>query len=378
VTIPFVDLRTQYKSLRPRVDEAIQSVLDRGAFIMGREHDEFEQAFAAYVGAKYCVAVSNGTDALQLALRACGIGVGDEVITVPNTFIATTEAISWTGGTIRWVEVDSRTYNMDPHGIEAAITPSTRALLPVHLYGQAADMTPILEIARKHGLRVIEDCAQAHGAKYHGRSVGTFGDAACFSFYPGKNLGAYGDGGAVVTNEECVADSLRLLRNHGSREKYVHVQEGFCCRLDNLQAAVLLVKLPHLDDWNAARRRAAARYDRLLRDVPGVVTPHVPVGVEPVYHLYVVQVPDRDRVQAQLKAAGIETGIHYPVPLHQQPAYVHLGHKPEDFPVSAGLGPRILSLPMFPEITIEQVEAVVAALQRAVGQENRESEGHRD
>jgi dTDP-4-amino-4,6-dideoxygalactose transaminase len=377
VTIPFVDLRTQYKSLRPRVDEAIQSVLDRGAFIMGREHDEFEQAFAAYVGAKYCVAVSNGTDALQLALRACGIGVGDEVITVPNTFIATTEAISWTGGTIRWVEVDSRTYNMDPHGIEAAITPSTRALLPVHLYGQAADMTPILEIARKHGLRVIEDCAQSHGAKYHGRSVGTFGDAGCFSFYPGKNLGAYGDGGAVVTDEESVADSLRLLRNHGSREKYVHAREGFCCRLDNLQAAVLMVKLPHLDDWNAARRLAAAHYDRLLRGVPGVITPHVPFGTEPVYHLYVVQIPDRDRVQAELKAGGIETGIHYPVPLHQQPAYVHLGHKSEDFPVSAGLGPRILSLPMFPEITIEQVEAVVAALQRAVGQENRESERHR-
>ncbi len=285
---------------------------------------------------------------------------------MPNTFIATTEAITHAGATFRWVEVDPRTYNMDPTRIEAAITPRTKALLPVHLYGQPADMGPIMDIARKHGLLVIEDCAQAHGAKYHGQRVGTFGDVACFSFYPGKNLGAYGDGGAVLTNNDDIAERVKLLRNHGQREKYTHVIEGYCHRLDNLQAAVLGVKLLYLDNWNECRRRAAALYDQLLQDVLEVVTPYVLPAVEPVFHLYVIQVPDRDRVQAALKAEGVETGIHYPVPLHQQPAYAHLGYKPEDFPVSAALGPKILSLPMFPEITEEQIQAVVAALKKAI------------
>lgn len=366
MTVPFVDLKAQYRSLKPEMDAAIQSVLDRTAFVMGKEHNEFEQAFAAYIGAKHCMGVATGTDALELAVRACGLGPGDEVLTVPNTFIATTEAITVTGAALRWVEVDPRTYNMDPARLEAAITPKTRALLPVHLYGQPADMGPIMAIARKHGLKVIEDCAQAHGAKYQGQKVGTFGDVACFSFYPGKNLGAYGDGGAVVTNQDDIAERVKLFRNHGSQSKYVHIVEGYCRRLDNLQAAVLGVKLPHLDQWNARRRRAAAVYDRLLKDVPGVVSPYVLPGVEPVYHLYVIQVPERDRVQAALKVEGIETGIHYPLPLHQQPAYAALGYAPQDFPVSAALGPTILSLPMFPELTDEQIETVVAALKKAI------------
>jgi dTDP-4-amino-4,6-dideoxygalactose transaminase len=365
------------------MDAAIQSVLDRSAFILGREVAEFEAAFAAYIGVKHCVGVCSGTDAIEMVLRACGIGPGDEVITVPNTYIATCEAISQTGATIRWVEADPRTYDLDPINLEAAITPRIKAILPVHLYGQPADMPAIMAIARKHGLKVIEDAAQAHGAKIADgrwqiadgghqpsaisyRPVGTFGDAACFSFYPGKNLGAYGDGGAVCTDDDEIADRVRLLRNHGQREKYVHLVEGYCHRLDNLQAAVLGVKLPYLDAWNAARRAHAALYDRLLADVPGVVTPYVAPGMEHVYHLYVIQVPERDRVQAALKAAGIETGIHYPIPLHEQPAYARLGHKPEDFPISHALGPCILSLPMYAELTAEQIYYVVETVRNAI------------
>lgn len=364
MTIPFVDLKAQYYSLKPQMDAAIQSVLERTAFIMGKEHNEFEQAFAQYIGVKHCLGVSTGTDALELAIRACGIGAGDEVITVPNTFIATTEAITMTGASFRFVEVDPRTYNMNPANIEQAITSRTKAILPVHLYGQPADMAPIMEIARRRGLKVIEDCAQAHGAKYHGQKAGTFGDVACFSFYPGKNLGAYGDGGAVLTNNGEIAERVRLMRNHGSADKYTHTTSGYCRRLDNLQAAVLNVKLPHLDEWNVQRRRAAVLYDQLLKNLPGVVAPHVLSGVEPVYHLYVIQVPQRSRVQSELKAQGVETGIHYPVPLHQQPAYAQLGYKPEDFPVSSALGPKILSLPMFPEITEAQIQTVVKELAR--------------
>ncbi len=369
MNVPFVDLKAQYKSLRPQMDLAIQSVLDRAAFVLGKETQDFEQAFAAYLGVAHAVGVSSGTDALELAIRACGIGSGDEVVTVPNTYIATCEAISFAGATVRFVEVDARTYNIDPGVVEAAITEKTKALLPVHLYGQPADMGPILEIAKRRGLKVIEDCAQAHGATYQGRKVGTFGDVACFSFYPGKNLGAYGDGGAVVTNDGAIAERVRMLRNHGQRQKYVHHIEGGCRRLDNLQAAVLGVKLPHLDAWNTARRRAAKLYDELLAGIPGVVTPYVSPEVEPVYHLYVVQVPERDRVQEALKATGVETGIHYPIPLHEQPAYAHMGHMPQDFPISQRLGPRILSLPMFPELSEDQIQHVVSSLHRAL--ENR-------
>ena len=367
MSIPFVDLPAQYQRLQPELEPAIQAVLARGAFIQDAEHRAFEQDFARYLGTRYCLGVASGTDALELALRAMGLGPGDEVITVPNTFIATTEAISHVGATIRWVDVDPRTYNLDPAQLEAAITSHTRAVLPVHLYGQPADMDPIMAIARRHGLKVIEDCAQAHGARYHGRRVGTFGDAACFSFYPSKNLGAYGDGGAVVTNDEAVAERVARLRNHGQQDKYVHTVEGWCHRLDNLQAAVLGVKLRHLDDWNDCRRQAAAAYAALLADLPGVVLPYVLPGAEPVFHLYVIQVPERERVQAALQAAGIGTGIHYPIPLHQQPAYAQMGHAPSDFPVSAALAPKILSLPMFAEITSEQIEQVAAALRLALG-----------
>ncbi len=364
--VPFVDLKVQYTSLKLAMDAAMRSVLDRAAFILGLELAAFEGAFAAYVGARHCIAVSNGTDALQLALEALGIGPGDEAITVPNTYIATCEAISDAGAQVRWVEVDARTYNLDPARLEAAITPRTKAILPVHLYGQPADMAPILEVARRHGLRVVEDACQAHGARYHGRRVGALGDVGCFSFYPGKNLGAYGDGGAVVTDDDAVAERVCMLRNHGQKEKYVHLIEGHCHRLDNLQAAVLNVKLPHLDAWNAQRREHARLYDELLADVPEVVTPYVLPGVEHVYHLYVIQVPHRDEVQAALRAAGVETGVHYPLPLHMQPAYARLGHKPEDFPVSAAMAPRLLSLPMYPELRDEQIRYVVATLKDAL------------
>lgn len=365
-TVPFVDLRAQYRSLKPRMDAAIQSVLDRAAFVLGSDTADFDGAFAAYIGVKHAVGVCSGTDALEMALRAYGIGAGDEVITVANTYIATCEAISLAGAEVRLVDCDPRTYNIDPGRIEMAITARSKAILPVHLYGQPADMDPILALARQHGLRVIEDCAQSHGALYKGRKTGTFGDAACFSFYPGKNLGAYGDAGAVVTNDDEVADRIRLLRNHGQRQKYIHLAVGACHRLDNLQAAVLNVKLPHLDGWNRERRRAARLYDGRLKDVPGVVTPHCPADVEAVFHLYVVQVEDRDAVQALLAADGVETGIHYPIPVHEQPAYAQLGHQPQDFPVSHALGPRVLSLPMFPEITDDQIDYVADRLAAAL------------
>jgi dTDP-4-amino-4,6-dideoxygalactose transaminase len=360
--IPFVDLKAQYTALKPQMDAAIHSVLDRTAFVLGREHDDFEAAFARYVGVQHAVGVCSGTDALAMALTGCGIGPGDEVITAANTYIASCEAITAAGATVRWVDADPRTYNMNPAQLEAAITPRTKAIMPVHLYGQPADMDAIMSIARAHGLKVIEDCAQAHGARYRGRLVGTFGDAACFSFYPGKNLGAYGDAGAVVTNDSAVADTVRLLSNHGQRQKYIHLIEGHCHRLDNLQAAVLGVKLPHLDSWNAGRRQVAAWYDELLRGIEGVITPFVAADVEPVFHLYVIQVSNREALQAKLKQRGVDTGIHYPIPLHEQPAYARLGHKPDDFPVSHQLGPKILSLPMYPELTREQVEYVAASL----------------
>jgi len=390
MNIPFVDLNAQYHALKPEMDAAIQSVLERTAFILGPEVEAFEQAFADYIGAKHAIGVGSGTDALRLALEALDIGPGDEVITVANTYIATCEAISHVGATVRLVDADPRTYNMDVEKLEAEIgnrklalslaegseIGRLKAIIPVHLYGQPTDMPAIMKLARKHGLKVIEDCAQAHGAKIvnpkseirnpKSQMVGTFGDVACFSFYPSKNLGAYGDGGAVLTDDDEVAERVRLLRNHGQKAKYEHLVVGYCHRLDNLQAAVLNVKLPHLDEWNAARRAHAALYNQLLSNVPGVVTPYVAANVEHVYHLYVIQVPDRDEVQATLKAAGVETGIHYPIPLHEQPAYAHLGYKPEDFPVTYALAPWILSLPMYPELKEEQIHYVAEVIRRTV------------
>ena len=367
--VPFVDLKAQYESLKPEMDAALHSVLDRTAFVLGPEVDAFERALAQYVGVEHAIGVSSGTDALRLAMEALGIGPRDEVITVANTFIATCEAVSHVGAQVRLVDADPRTYNLDPALLEQAIGPRTRAVIPVHLYGQPADMDPILEIARRHNLAVIEDCAQSHGATYKGKATGTFGDAACFSFYASKNLGAYGDAGAVVTDRDDVAARVRLLSNHGQKARYEHLTVGYCHRLDNLQAAVLGVKLPHLEGWNAARRARAALYDRLLAGVPGIVTPWMLPGTEPVYHLYVIRVTDgrRDALQQHLKAAGVATGLHYPIPVHLQPAYAELGHKTDDFPVSEQLAAQGLSLPMYTELSDEQVHYVAAEIRDFMG-----------
>lgn len=362
--IPFVDLTIQYHALKPEMDAAIQSVLERSAFVLGPDLKEFEQNFAAYIGVKHAVGVASGTDALSLALRALDIGPGDEVITAANTYIATCEAISHVGATPKLVDVQPDTYTLDPAQLAHALTPATRAIIPVHLYGQPADMAPVLEFARQHGLYVVEDCAQSHGARYNGRKTGTFGHIACFSFYPGKNLGAYGDGGAVLTDDDEIAERVRMLRNHGQQKKYEHLIIGYCARLDNLQAAILNVKLPHLDNWNARRRSRAALYDRLLADVPDIVTPKVAPGNEPAYHLYVVRVTDgrRDALQAFLEDKGVSTGLHYPTPVHLQRSYSGLGYRAGDFPVSEQLASQGLSLPMFAELTDEQVHFVAAQI----------------
>jgi dTDP-4-amino-4,6-dideoxygalactose transaminase len=366
--VPFVDLGAQYRALRPEVDEAIATVLGNTGFILGSEVARFEEAFAAYCEAEHAIGVDSGTSALELALRAFEIGPGDEVITVANTFIATALAISYVGARPVLVDTDPNTFTIDVGAIEGAITSRTRAILPVHLYGQPADMDPIMEIARRHGLVVIEDACQAHGARYKGRRVGSLGDAAAFSFYPAKNLGAYGDGGMVVTRDAAAADAVRMMRNYGQREKYVHLLKGFNRRLDTLQAAVLNVKLGHLDAWNAARRDHARAYDERLRDLP-LVSPQVPAYAEPVFHLYVVRVNNRDAVLKRLAERGVSTGIHYPVAIHEQPAYRDLGYTSGAFPITEAYAGQILSLPMYAELTDEQIDRVVAALQESLAAE---------
>jgi dTDP-4-amino-4,6-dideoxygalactose transaminase len=361
MNIPFVDLQSQYKALKEEVDAAVLAVMQRGDFVLGGAVTEFERVFADYCGAKYCVGVDSGYSALELIVRAYGIGPGDEVITAANTFIATTLAISNTGATPVLVDIDPQTYNIDPAKIAAAITPRTKAIMPVHLYGQPVDMDPILAIARKHGLRVFEDAAQAAGARYKGRMVGSLGDAAGFSFYPGKNLGAYGDGGAVVTNDAEIAEKVRLLRNIGQKVKYYHEVKGFNHRLDTMQAAVLLVKLPHLNGWNAERRRAAATYNDLLADLP-FVTPTTAAYAEHIFHLYVVRVHNREALMDHLKERGIASGLHYPIPIHLQPAYSELGYKQGDFPITEAYAETILSLPIFPELDDDKVAFVVDAI----------------
>jgi dTDP-4-amino-4,6-dideoxygalactose transaminase len=363
--IPFVDLKSQYLSIKQEVDAAIQRVLDNTSFILGREVEAFESAFADYVGARFCVGVSNGTAAVQLAVTACGIGPGDEVIVPANTFFATAEGVSTAGATPVFVDADPRSYTIDVSKIEAAITDRTRAIMPVHLYGQSADMDPILAIAERHELVVIEDAAQAHGSQYKGKPVGALGRAGCFSFYPGKNLGAYGEGGAVVTNDEGVARHLRLLRDHGSERKYHHEIIGYNFRLEGIQGAVLGVKLKHLDRWNDLRREHAARYDELLSQT-GLTLPREMEYARHVYHLYVIQTDERDALQASLNEAEIQTGIHYPIPIHLQPAYAFLGHKVGDFPESESQARRVLSLPMFPGLKDSQIEEVVAAIDGAI------------
>jgi dTDP-4-amino-4,6-dideoxygalactose transaminase len=363
--VPFVDLQAQYRSIKADVDAAIRRVLDSSAFILGREVEAFERAFAEYVGAEFCVGVSNGTAAIQLALTACGVGAGDEVIVPANTFFATAEAVSTAGATPVFVDCDAESYNIDAAAIESAVTERTRAVIPVHLYGQPADLDAVFEAAGRHDLFVIEDAAQAHGARYKGRRVGALGRAGCFSFYPGKNLGAYGEGGAVVTNDSDVARRLRLLRDHGSEQKYRHEIIGYNFRLEGIQGAVLGVKLPHLDRWNELRRAHAARYRELLAPLEDAghlrLTREMPYA-ESVYHLFVVQSEARDSLQRFLSAAGVQTGIHYPVPVHLQPAYAPLGHREGDFPRAESQAGRVLSLPMFAELTEGQLTYVAEAL----------------
>jgi dTDP-4-amino-4,6-dideoxygalactose transaminase len=364
--IPLVDLRAQYASIREEIDPAVQRVLNHCGFIMGEEVEAFEKDFARICGAEQAVGVASGTAALHLAALACGAGSGDEIITTPFTFFASGEAVSQAGARPVFVDIDPRTYIIDPDRIEAAITPRTRAIMPVHLYGQPAEMDPILEIARRHNLRVIEDAAQAHGAEYRERRAGSMGDLACFSFYPSKNLGAYGDGGMITGSDPELIAAVRKLRDHGRVSKYEHDQLGWGYRLDALQAAILNVKLRHLEEWNEARRVRADRYTDLFADVD-VVTPVAMDHVKHIYHCYVIRTPRRDELVEHLKKQGIGVVIHYPVPLHLQPAYKNLGHQPGDFPVSEACAAEVLSIPMFPELTDEQQQRVVSQIRDFVG-----------
>ena len=361
IKIPFVDLQIQYRSIASEVHAAIEPVMANARFILGEEVRLFEQEFAIFCRARHCISVANGTDALHLILRAFDIGPGDEVITQTNTFIATALAISFAGAKPVLVDCDPETYQLDVKRLEAAITPRTKAIMPVHLYGQPADLDAILAVAKRHGLRVIEDACQAHGAEYRGRPVGTFGDAAGFSFYPGKNLGAYGDGGAITTNDDTLAIRLRALRDYGQSVKYHHEFKGFNSRLDTVQAAILRVKLKRLAAWNDARRRAAAAYAAGLKSI-GIEPPREVSHGKHVWHLYVIQVADRARVMQRLADAGVASSIHYPVPVHLQKAYAELGYRRGSLPVAEAAADRILSLPMFPELTQEQVSEVVGTL----------------
>lgn len=360
MNIPFLDLGAAYRELQAEIDAAVARSLASGYYIGGPEVTAFEDEFAAYCGAVHAVGVANGLDALHLALRAMDVGPGDEVIVPSNTYIATWLAVSQCGAMPVPVEPDERTFNIDPTRIEAAITPRTKVILPVHLYGQPADMDPILAIARKHGLRVLEDGAQAHGARYKGLRLGAHGDAVAWSFYPGKNLGAMGDGGAVTTNDAQLADRIRVLRNYGSRVKYVNEVQGYNSRLDPLQAAILRVKLANLDAWNARRSVIAARYQLGLADC-GLTLPHVPDWAEPAWHLYVVQHPQRDALQKALADVGVGTLIHYPIPPHLQQAYAPAGWGLGSFPLAERMADQVLSLPMGPHTNLEQANQVIAA-----------------
>lgn len=362
--ISFLDLKAPYLELKQELDKAIARVVSSGWFIGGLEVEEFEADYATYCGAAHAVGVANGLDALHLALRAMDVGPGDEVIVPSNTYIATWLAVSQCGASPIAVEPDARTYNIDPARIEAAITPRTKVILPVHLYGQPADMDCILAIARKHGLKVLEDGAQAHGARYKGRRLGAHGDMVAWSFYPGKNLGAMGDGGAVTTNDPQLADRIRVLRNYGSRVKYVNEVKGYNSRLDPLQAAILRVKLAHLDEWNARRRAIAALYQNGLTRC-GLTLPFVPDWAEPAWHLYVVLNPQRDALQKTLADVGVGTLIHYPIPPHLQGAYADLGLGKGAFPIAERIHDEVLSLPISPSMTMEQANQVVAACQEA-------------
>ncbi len=361
--VPFVDLKTQYLKIKPEIDAAIQDVIEQSAFISGKHVLQFESDFARYISAGHCISVGNGTDALFIALKVLGLKEGDEVITAANSFIATSEAITMTGAKPVFVDCDRTTYTIDVTKISKAITARTRAIVPVHLYGQPADMQKIMAIAKKHNLAVIEDAAQAHGARDNGAAIGTIGEFGCFSFFPGKNLGAYGDAGAIVTNNADLARKARMFANHGRIEKYNHEFEGMNSRLDGMQAAVLSVKLKYLEQWTERRRTIAKRYDEELRNV--VTTPSVRADTRHVYHLYVVRVQERDRLIAKLKEKNISTGIHYPIPLPFLKAYAYLGHNAADFPVAHACKDQILSLPIHGDMTDDQVAYVIDEIKSA-------------
>jgi dTDP-4-amino-4,6-dideoxygalactose transaminase len=361
--IPFVELSTQFRSIEQEVRQAIEEVLASSRFILGPQGAAFEEEFAAYLGAGHAVGVASGTDAIHLALRAVGVGSGDEVITAANTCVPTVAGISATGATPVLIDADPRTFTMDPGQLEAAITPRTKAIVPVHLYGHSCDMAPILETAQTHGIAVVEDCAQAHGAAYRGKRCGTFGQAAAFSFYPTKNLGAYGDAGAVVTSDARVADAVRKLRNYGEEQRYYHSVKGFNSRLDEIQAAILRVKLRHLDGWNEARRDRADAYRRRLEGLP-VTLPFEARWAKHIYHLFVIRSDQRDALQAHLRREGISTLMHYPVPIHLQKAYADLGLSKGAFPEAEQACNEVLSLPMYPELPFEAIEGAAKAIAR--------------
>jgi dTDP-4-amino-4,6-dideoxygalactose transaminase len=382
--VPFLDLKAQFKQIEHEVVPLVAEAMRKGAFIGGEHVSGFEKEFAEFCQSAFCVGVGSGTDALRFVLMAAGIGRGDEVITVPNTFIATTEAISQVGATPVFVDVDERTFTMDPGKLEEFLNQkcdydestnqpanrstnrSVRAIIPVHLYGQPADMDEILEIADRYKLLVIEDACQAHGAKYKDKTAGCMGTSGCFSFYPGKNLGAFGEAGAVVTHDEKLADKMRMIRDHGQQKKYHHEIEGYNGRLDAIQAGVLRIKLKRLKNWNLARREKAAYYNERLKEIPGIRIPFEADFATSVYHLYVILVDDRDGLQQFLAEKGISTGLHYPLPLHLQKAYTHFGYKKGDFPVSEQAADRLLSLPMFPELTTQQIDHVVNSIREFI------------
>lgn len=375
--IPLVDLKAQYNSIKQEIDEATQRVIEGGLFILGPEVKALEDEIAAFLGTKYALGVASGTDALQLALLACGIKPGDEVITTPFTFIATAEAITQCGATPVFADVEPKTYNIDPAQIEAKITEKTKAILPVHLYGQSADMAFILELASKYNLRVIEDCAQALGSEYKGKKVGSLGEAGCLSFFPSKVLGAYGDGGMVITNDPEIAEEVNVVRNHGCKQKYYHFTPGFNSRLDSLQAAVLRVKLRHLNQWIEQRRQKASLYSELLGDIEGIEPPYTaPYGYH-IFNYYTIRLKNpkvnRDKLREYLNSQGVSSAIYYPLSLHLQEVYKSLGHKLGEFPESERAQEEVLSLPMYPELAEDQVEAIVAVIRTFIEQGENES-----
>src|SRR5436189_4655795 len=364
--VPFLDLQAHHAPLRAEIDRAIAKVIDANAFAGGPFVADFEKEFAAYCGCEHAIGVGNGTDALWLALLACDIGAGDEVITVPSTFMATVEAITYCGAKPVFVDIDERTYTMDPSQLEGAITSRTKAIIPVHLFGQTADMDPILEFAHARGLFVIEDAAQAHGAEHKGRKAGTLGDAGCFSFYPGKNLGAFGEAGAVVTNNAELRKKIQVLRDHGQARKYYHTLVGWNCRMDGIQAAVLSIKLRHLAGGNLLRRETAFQYNQAFAGIDEVATPFEANYARHVYHVYAIRVQERDEVRRRLEENEIGCAVHYPIPIHLQEACRSLGYTWGAFPIAENLAEEFLSLPMFPELTEEQIEYVARCVSEVV------------